>query len=70
MYQARTCGVEAELTAAKGEGVGDGVDVFYRSNIDLMRFRNAHVNWMTLINSCRETAIEIVQRNEPPDDAR
>ena len=70
MYQARACGVEAELSAAEGEGVGVGADVFCRSNIDPMRFLNEHVGWMALINSCRGMALEIVERNEAPNDAR
>ena len=34
-----------------------------------MRLRNAHVAWMTLINSCNEMALEIVQRSNAPNDA-
>ena len=30
VYQARECGFEAELTAAKGEGLRIRADVFYR----------------------------------------
>ena len=58
---------EAELTAAEGQGLSVGVDVFYRSNVD--RLRNAHVAWMALINNCRGMALEIVQRSEVPKDA-
>ena len=37
MYQAKACGFEAELTAAKGKGLGVGADVFDGSNVDPVR---------------------------------
>ena len=39
------------------------------SNVDLVRLRNAHVAWMTLINSCSEMSFEIVQCSNAPNDA-
>ena len=63
-YQARACGFEAELTAAEGEGLSFGP-----SNVDSGRLRNAHIAWMTLINSCRGMTLEIVQRSEAPNGA-
>ena len=53
-YQARACGFEAELTSAEREELSVRADVLDRSNVDSVRLRNAHVAWMTLINSCRE----------------
>ena len=69
MYQARACCFEAEITAPKGEGLSVGADVFYGSNVDPVRLQNAHLAWMTLMNSCREMALEAVQRSEAPNDA-
>ena len=37
VYQARACGFEAELTAAEGEELSVGADVFYQSNVDPVR---------------------------------
>ena len=37
--------------------------------MDPVRLRNAHVAWMTLINSCSGMALEIVQRSNAPNDA-
>ena len=51
VHQARACGFEAELTAAEGEGLSVGADVFDGSNVDPVRFQNAQVAWMTLINN-------------------
>ena len=47
MYHARACGFEAELTAAEGEGLSVEADIFYGSNVDPVRLRNAHIAWMT-----------------------
>ena len=63
------CGFEAELTAAEGEGLSVGADIFYGSNVNPARLRNAHVDCMTLINSCRGMALEIVQRSKGPNNA-
>ena len=69
MYQARACGFEVELTAAEGEGLSVGADVFYvGNNVDPMRLRNVHVAWMTLINNSRGIALETVQSSEAPND--
>ena len=43
IYQARACGFEAELTAAEGEGLSVGADVFDGSNVGPVRLQNAHV---------------------------
>ena len=51
VHQARVCGFEAELTAAEGEGLNVGAGGFYGSNVDSVRLGNAHVAWMTVINS-------------------
>ena len=69
LYQARASGFENELTAAVGDGLSVGADVFDSSNVDPVRLRNAHVAWMTLINSCSGMALEIVQRSDAPNDA-
>ena len=69
MYQARASGFENELTAAEGDGLSVGADVFDSSNVDPVRLRNAHVVWMPLINSCSGIALEIVQRSNAPNDA-
>ena len=53
LYQARASGFEDELAAAERDGLSVGVDVFDSSNVNLVRLRNAHVAWMTLINSCQ-----------------
>ena len=68
-YQARASGFESELTAAVGEGLNVGADVFDSSNVDPVRLRNAHAAWMILINSCSGMAIEIVQRCQAPNEA-
>ena len=65
-YQARACGFEAELAAAKEEGLSVGAGVFYESNVDPVRLRNAR---MTLINNCRGVILGIVQRSEAPNGA-
>ena len=67
--QARANGFENELTAAEGDGLSVGADVFDSSNVDPVRLRNAHVAWMTPINSCSGMALEIVQRSNAPNDA-
>ena len=69
LYQARVSGFENELTAAEGDGLIVGADVFDSSNVDPVRLRNAHVAWMTLINNCSGMALEIVQRSNAPNDA-
>ena len=69
LYQARASGFEAELAAAEGGGLNVGADVFDSSNVDPVRLQNAHVAWMTLINSCSGMALEIVQRSNAPNDA-
>ena len=69
MYQARASGFENELTAAVGDGLSVGADVFDSSNVDPVRLRNAHAAWMTLINSCSGMALEIVQRSDAPNEA-
>ena len=69
LYQARASGFEDELTAAEGDGLSVGADVFDSSNVDPVRLRNAHVAWMTLINSCSGMTLEIVQRSNAPNDA-
>ena len=65
---ARASGFEGELTAAEGDGLSVGADVFNSSNVDPVRLRNAHVAWMALINSCSGMALEIVQRSNAPND--
>ena len=69
LYQARGSGFEDELTAAEGDGLSVGADAFDSSNVDPVRSRNAHVAWMTMINSCSGMALEIVQRSNAPNDA-
>ena len=69
LYQARANGFENELTAAVGDGLSVGADVFDSSNADPVRLRNAHAAWMTLINSCSGMALEIVQRSDAPNEA-
>ena len=69
LYQARASGFENELTAAVGDGLGVGADVFDSSNVDPVRLRNAHAAWMILINSCSGMALEIVQRSDAPNEA-
>ena len=69
LYQARASGFENELTAAVGDGLSVGADVFDSSNVDPVKLRNAHVAWMTLSNSCSGMALEIVQRSDAPNDA-
>ena len=69
MYQAGASGFENELTAAVGDGLSVGAGVFDSSNVDPVRLRNAHVAWMTLINSCSGMAHEIVQRSDAPNGA-
>ena len=68
-YQARASGFENELTAAVGDGLSVGADVFDSSTVGPVRLRNAHAAWMTLINSCSGMALEIVQRSDAPNDA-
>ena len=43
VYQARASDVDAELTAARGEGLSVRAEVFDGSNVDPVRLRNAHV---------------------------
>ena len=69
LYQTRASGFENELTAAEGDGLSVGADGFDSSNVDPVRLRNAHVAWMTLINSCSGMALEIVQCSDAPNDA-
>ena len=69
LYQARASGLEDELAVAEGDWLGVGADVFDSSIVDPVRLRNAHVTWMTLINSCSGMALEIVQRSDAPNDA-
>ena len=69
LYQARASGFEDEPTAAEGDRLSVGADVFVSSNVDPVRLRNAHVAWMTLVNSCSGMALEIVQRSNAPNDA-
>ena len=68
LYQARASSFEDELTAAEGDGLSVGADVFDSSDVDPVRLRNAHVAWMTLINSCSGMTLEIVQRSNAPND--
>ena len=68
MYQARARDFENELTAAEGDGLSVGADVFDSSNVDPVRLNNVHVAWMTLINSCSGMALEIVQRSNALND--
>ena len=69
LYQARASGFENELTAAVGDGLSVGADVFDSSNVDPVRLRNAHAAWMILINSCSGMAPEIVQHSDAPNEA-
>ena len=69
LYQARASGFENELTAAVGDGLSVGADVFDSSNLDPVRLRNAHAAWMILINICSGMSLEIVQRSDAPNDA-
>ena len=69
LYQARASGFEKELTAAEGDGLSVGADVFNSSNVDPVRLRNVHAAWMTLINSCSGMALKIMQRTNAPNDA-
>ena len=64
----RACGFKGKLTAAEGEGLSVGADVFDRSTVDLVRLQNAPAAWMTLINNCRRMTLEVVQRSEAPND--
>ena len=68
MHQARACGFETELTAAEGQGLSVGADVFYESNVDPVRSQNQLVAWMAFINSCRGIAFETVQCSEVSND--
>ena len=61
--------LKINLTAAEGDGLSVGADVFDSSNGDPVRLRNANVAWMTLINSCSGMALKIVQRSNAPNDA-
>ena len=69
LYQARASASGDEPTTAEGDGLGVGADVFDSSNVDPVRLQNAHVAWMTLINSCSGMALEIVQRSNAPNNA-
>ena len=66
--QARACDFEAELTAAERQALSVEA-AFYRSNVDPVRLQNAHVAWMTLINSCRGMTLKVEQRSKAPNDA-
>ena len=68
LCQARASGFKNELTAAVGDGLSVGADVFDSSNVDPVRLRNAHAAWMILINSCSGMALEIVQRSDAPNE--
>ena len=69
LYQAGPSGFKDELTAAEGNGLSVGADVFDSSKVDPVRLQNAHVAWMTLINSCSGMVLEIVQCSNAPNDA-
>ena len=69
LHQARASGFEDELTAAEEGGLSVGADIFDSRNVDPMRLRNAHVTWMTLINSCSGMALENVQRSNATNGA-
>ena len=69
MYQTRASGFGNEVTAALGDGLSVGADVFDSSNVDPVRLRNAHAAWMILVNSCSRMTLEIVQRSDAPNDA-
>ena len=69
LYQARASGFENKLTAAVGDGLSVGADVFDSGNVDPVRLRNAHAAWMILINSCSGMSLEIVQRSDAPNKA-
>ena len=69
LYQARSIGFDNELTAAVGDGLSVGADVFDSSNVDPVRLQNAHAAWMILINSCSGMTLEIVQRSDAPNEA-
>ena len=69
LCQAKASGFENELTAAVGDGLSVGADVFDSSNVDPVRLRNVHAAWMTLINSCSGMSLEIVQRSDAPNHA-
>ena len=69
LYQARASGFVNKLTAAVGDGLSVGADVFDSSNIEPVRLRNAHAAWIILINSCSGMGLEIVQRSDAPNDA-
>ena len=43
VYQARSCGFEAELASAEGEELSIEADVFDGSNVDSVRLRTAHI---------------------------
>ena len=62
LYQARASGFENELTAAEGDGLSVGADVFDNSNVDPVRLRNVHVAWVTLINSGNGTQHRATQQ--------
>ena len=66
VYQARSCGFEADLAAAEGEEPSVGADVFDRNNVDPERLRSTHAAWTTLINNCKIMTLEIAQRSEAP----
>ena len=69
LYQARAGGFEDKLTAVEGSGLSIGANIFDSNNVDPVRLRNAHVAWMTLINSCSGLALEVVQRSNATNGA-
>lgn len=69
LYQDRTCSFDDEPTAAEGDRLSVRADCFGISNMDAVRLRNAHVAWMTLINSCKGMILEIAQRSNALNDA-
>ena len=61
---AKVCDFE-ELTAAEGERLSVGANVFYRSNVDPVRLRNAYVASITFINSCTGMILEMCTVEKP-----
>ena len=57
VYQTRARGFEAEVRVAEEEGLSVGTDVFDGCNADPVRLRNAHIAWMTPINSWRKMTL-------------
>ena len=67
MYQARSYGFEAELTAAEGKGLSVRSGVFDDSSVDSVRLRNER-SMDDAYQQLRGMALEIVQRSEVPND--